>query len=333
MILAASLLLLCTLNVAKADVWSPTFVGAVYRSYDAFYGDTVVAYELGSSVALTVPVYNTFYNYNYWPINVSTVKIWFDWGVNYTSLDVDENHTVQIQPWQTSTFTISFTVPTDVTNLIKHTYTVYVEHIDRQEGTPKNIVGTWTYTGSNFAVYSADQADAQNLYTQLLTMGVATQLGYYSYYTLPPIANFPYLPIVSSEARMLWTNARNEATSGAMSYMLGDFATAKSHYQSAYDMTNQSLTIEAQKGSNLEDKIDSFMGTTGEAINKTADSISSFADALQKMGDSSAAQAQAFLILSIGVAVGMVLVGLGALLYGLAKRKISQSPPLSERQP
>jgi len=309
-VLIATLLLLHACSQVNAYVSSVNFIGPLYRGYDAFYGDSVVAYEAGSNATLAVAVYNDYY---YYLVNISAVIAGFDWGINYTSTEATEDTPIQIQPYQTRVFTITFPIPTNVSNLVRHSCTIYVEHVDRLTGTPKNIVGTWTYTRSDFAVYSIDQADAQNLYQQLISIGVVTYYGpYYYYYYLPPIANFPYLPIVSSEARMLWTQARTEASTGSMFYAQGDFASAKTYYQTACNMANQSLTIEAEKGILLE-----------ESIAKLADSIS----------QASTTQSQASLILSIGVSIGVIMVGIGAILYGLAKRKIAQMPPPSERRP
>jgi hypothetical protein len=50
---------------------------------------------------------------------------------------------------------ITLELPTDVSNMGTHSYTVYVEHVDGMNGTVP-IIGTWTYQGSDFAVYSGD---------------------------------------------------------------------------------------------------------------------------------------------------------------------------------
>lgn len=162
-----------------------------------------------------------------------------------------------------------------------------------------------TYTSNDFAVYSADQAESQDLYQKLIGIGVV-QLSYY-YSPQYPIMNFPYLPILSAEARMLWTEARNKASSGSVYYARGDFENAKTSYQSAYNLANQSLSIEAEQGKNLEDEIKGFMDSVGQTLNKTAESTT--------------AQTQALLILSVGLSIGVIMIGLGTILYGLAKRK------------
>lgn len=288
-------------NPVNAYVSYVNFIGPLYKGYDAFYGgDYIVAYEVGSDAALAVAVYNEHYDY---PVNISAVKVRFDWGIDYTSTEATEDSPIQIEPYQTRVFTITFSIPTNVSNLVRHPGTIYVEHVDRLTGTPKNIVGTWTYTISNFVAYSTDQADAQNLYQQLMNIGVLT----YS-----PSANFPYLPIISSEARMLWTQARTEANTGSILYTQGDFTNAKTYYQTAYNMANQSLTIEAEKGASLEDTITGL---------------------LDSLSQGSGMQSEAFLILSIGISIGVIMIGVGVVLYGLAKRKIARMPPPSERQP
>lgn len=325
--LAATLVSFYVSGPVNAYVSSVNFVGAFYRGSDTFYAASVVAYKAGANVTLAVNVVNDYYNYSlsppYSPVNISAVIVGFDWGRNYTSTEASESNPVQMQPWQSRVFTITLNLPTNVTNLVTHRYTIYVEHIDRLTGTLKRIVGTWTWTGSDFAVYSAEQADAQDLYQQLVNIGLVTPT-YYYYYT-PPIMDFPYLPIVSSEARMLWTKARTDASVGSTYYARGDFANAKARYQTAYNMANQSLAIEATKSTSLEDAFRNLISSTSQAMNTTAESSETFSDALMKMAESSATQAQAFLILSVGLSIGVIMVGLGALLYGLAKRKIAQT--------
>lgn len=85
-----------------------SFIGPLYRGTDNFYGTSVVAYKAGTNATLTVSVYNDYYGK---PINVSAVKIGFDWGKNYTSTDVSETSPVQIKPYQTLVFNIFFVVP------------------------------------------------------------------------------------------------------------------------------------------------------------------------------------------------------------------------------
>lgn len=306
---AVVMLLLCAVRLVNADVSSVNFIGSSYKGSDPFYGASVSAYTLGANVTVAISVYNSYYVYGSSTVNVSAVKIWFDWGANYTSIDVSVDDPFPIPAYQSHVFSITFALPTSVSNLVLHSYMVYVEHVDRLTGSPKVIVGTWTYSGSNFAVYSADQTDAQNMYSDLLNLGVIQYRD--SYYYVPPIENFPYLPIFSSEARMLWTKARDEGNTGSTLYMRGDFAGAKFRFQTALDLVNQSLTAESEKGKEYEDNFVDLMSGIGHAFNGVGDSV---------------------LILCIGIGIGAIMLGIGVLIYGVAKLRTNRTQPPTAKQ-
>ena len=139
---------------------------------------------------------------------------------------------------------------------------------------------------------------------ELTTLGVLLPTGYYYTY-LPPIVNFPYMPFVSSEARMLWSQARTEGTVGSTDYARGDFAGAKSHYQAALDKIDQSFAAESETGKNYENSFAGFMSGVGNAFNRSGDSV---------------------LVLAVGVGIGAVLLGIGVLVYGLAKLRTPRTP-------
>jgi len=306
---AVVMFLFCAVRSVSADVSSVNFIGAVYKGSDPFYGNSITAYTLGTNVTVAVSVYNNYYTYESSTVNVSAVIIWFDWGTNYTSTDVSLDNPFPIPPYQSYVFSLKFRLPSDASNLVLHSYMVYVEHVDRLTGSPKTIVGTWTYPGSGFAVYAADQADAQNSYSELLNLGVLQYRD--SYYYVPPIANFPYMPIFSSEARMLWTKARDEGYTGLTLYMRGDFGGAKSQFQTALDDVNQSLTAESEKGKEYEANFVDLMAGIGHAFNGVGDSV---------------------LILSIGIGIGAIMLGVGVLIYGVAKLRTNRTQPPTAKQ-
>jgi hypothetical protein len=301
--LAVATLLLSGARSVGATVSSVNFAGAFYKGYDLFHGKSVVAYKVGSNVTVAISVYNDYY-YSYTTINISAVKILFDWGTNYTSNEASMDNRFQLERYQTHVFLITLELPTDVSNMATHSYMVYVEHVNRLNGSV-SVVNTWTYSGSDFAVYSSDQSDAQDLYAELVTIGVLPSMSYYYYYYLPPIVNFPYIPFVSSEARMLWSQARDEGNFGSTDYARGNFTGAKSHYQTALSMVNESFAAESETGSNYEDSFASLMGGIGNAFNRSGDSV---------------------LILAVGISIGATLFGIGVLVYGLAKLKTARTP-------
>jgi phage shock protein PspC (stress-responsive transcriptional regulator) len=301
LVFAVATLLLSGTRSVEASVSSVNFMGAFYKGNDSFYGSSVIAYKAGSNVTVAVSAYNDYY-YGYATTNITAVKIWFDWGVNYTSSEVSMNKRYSLVQYQSHVFLITLQLPTNVSNMVTHSYTVFVEHVYGLNGSV-GVFNTWTYSGRDFAVYSSDQSDAQDLYVQLTTLGVLPPTGY-SYYW-PPVANFPYMPFVSSEARMLWSQARNEGTAGSASYARGDFAGAKSNYQTALGMIDQSFAAESETGKDYEGGFAGLMRGVGNAFNRSGDSV---------------------LILAIGIGVGAALFGVGILVYGLAKLRMARTP-------
>jgi hypothetical protein len=126
-------------------------------------------------------------------------------------------------------FTLSFNVlnATIASNLVLHRYHVYVEYVNSTIG-PKKIVGTWVYSGSDFAVYTADQAASMQI-TQKYS-GVSS-----------PVFTYP-------AAKAIWANSQLEMDIGARSYMMGDFTGAKTHYQNADNLAQQALQTEQTEG-------------------------------------------------------------------------------------
>jgi hypothetical protein len=216
--LLSILVLMIAMNMAtvNASISTHNWIGPTYKGSDSFLGTTVTAYKTGSTAKLVVNAYSDYYvgypYYGYKPVNVSAVKVCPDWNINYTSTEATLDSPTVIQPYQYHIFTINFTMPdtTIASNLIVHNYRIYVEHINSTAGA-KKIVGTWTYSGSGFAVYSAEQADSMQIYQKY--------------------SGIPTPTFTSPEARILWTRTLVESSIGARSYGLGNFTDAKTHYQ------------------------------------------------------------------------------------------------------
>jgi len=266
-----------TVTPVQAYIDRCSWIAPFYRGYDPFYGTSVTAYKLGSTAQLLVGVYNDWYGYP--NITVTAVKVWFDWNVNYTSTETP----YLMLRYEYHNFMVNFTVPdTDVaSNMMPHSYRIYVEFsYDTYES-------YWTYSPwEYFAVYSADQAEAQELCQELEAF------------------RYAYPVFISSEARTSWFKAQIECRAGETDYRRGDFVGAKTHYQTAKNLYMESIDSEATRGTALEDALTNLMNS---------------------MIETSKVQAQAFLILSLGIFVGMILIGIGVIVYALAKRKIAST--------
>jgi hypothetical protein len=222
------------ISPVKASISNFNWIGAIIRNgYDEFYGAPVTAYEENSTASLVVNIYNS--NYPSSQINVSAVKVGFDWGQNYTSTECSTSNPVQIAYYQSHVFTVTFTVPSvsSASNFVTHGYTIYVEHVNSTAG-PKEIVGQWTDSESGFAIFSADQAAAYDLKTQLESYPSS-----YFFFT--------------AKARELLTTSTVEKNAAGRYYDRGSFNSAKTHYQNAITLIQQAYSNETQKFSGFED--------------------------------------------------------------------------------
>jgi hypothetical protein len=231
-----ALLILCAgiVSPVKASIGNINWIGATTRNeWDGFYGASVTAYKENSTASLVVSVYNS--NYSLSQINVSAVKVGFDWGQNYTSTECSTSNPFPIVNYQSHVFAVTFTVPlvSSVSNFVTHGYTIYVEQVNSTTD-PKRIVGQWMDSESGFAIFSADQAAAHDLVTQL-----DSYPSYYFFFT--------------AKARELMAMSNVERSAAGDYYMRGSFNSAKIHYQNAITLIQQAYSNETQKFSGFED--------------------------------------------------------------------------------
>lgn len=228
------------IGTARADIISYWWQGYTFKGIDPFYGATytIYAYETGSTATLIVTVENDYREAGIpKPINISAVGVRFDWNEAYNSTECSLDNPVTVEPGDFDSFEVSFTVPdtAKATNQYLHGYKVYVEHVNSTTG-PKEVVETWEESHTwfpDFAVYSADQADAQDLAQVLDAL---------------PLPTF-----TSARANLLVYRAQNETIYGDKLYMRGDFTEAKNHYSTALSRYNEAYVAEEEYGVKLED--------------------------------------------------------------------------------
>jgi hypothetical protein len=261
--------------------WIPT---VVRNQYDDFYGSLVTAYEENTSAFLVVSVSNDYY---VGQLNVSAVKVGFDWGVNYTSSECSPDNPFGIASSQSHVFMINFTIPSALfaSNLVTHRYTIYVESVNSTTG-PKGIIIGWTTSGIGFAVFSTDQA-AANEYKQ--------QVNAY------PTSNFNGIPFLTANARQLLQESNVAKTLASDSYKRGDFSKAAAYYKNSLDSIQQAWSNETSKWSTFEDAIASILQGGGNLLTM---------------------QGYAWLIF----AVGFLIMSIGVLIF-LARRRTPPPPP------
>jgi len=224
------------LSVRATSIKEWNWRGYIFSGVDPFYRENVVAYEESSAAILDVTVKNDYALAK--PINVSAVKVSFDWNVNYTSAQASSNSPIVMPHDEVRVFTISFTLPntTVASNLYLHGYTIYVEHVNSTTG-GKRIVGTWIGHSYDedyyFAVYSSDQAAARRASQMISAM------------TMPDFN--------TTKAKLLWSRAENETNIAAFMYNQGDFASARDGYDTALSLMSQAFRYEEDREMSLDE--------------------------------------------------------------------------------
>jgi hypothetical protein len=240
-LLTSTLILAAMTGSLGADIESRSWLGTTYTGIDAFYGVgyTIYAYETGSNATLIVSVKNHLNK----PMNVSAIKVGFDWGINYSSTQASEDDPFVMDPGEIRSFTVSFTVPSTsvASNRFLHGYEIYVEHVNSTIG-PKEVfeLEPKSYTENpDFAVYSANQANALEL-SQIIS-GIESSV--------------PIQPLTfnSTAARLLVYKAKNETSIGDENYRRGNFADAETHYNNALTLYTSAYLMEETRGVELED--------------------------------------------------------------------------------
>jgi hypothetical protein len=277
-----------------ASITNFNWINTLARSgFDDFYGTISVAYEENTTGVFVVNVYN-----DHTPaeqINVSAVKVGFDWGQNYTSTECNTTNPFVIPASQSHLFTVTFTVPSVLvaSNFVTHSYTTYVEQVNSTSGGQQMVQPVWTQDGSSFAVFSSDQADAYNSKKQLD-----------AYPTTDTISGFP---IVTAQARELIVQAGVAKTLAANYYRQGDFDNAKKYYGNALNYIQEAFSNETEQWSSIENSLTDLI-----------------------KGGSSLLMFQGYAWLLFGI--GFLLIGVGVLIY-LARKRTQPTYQLSPAAP
>jgi len=313
----AAMISMAMISSVQAGISSINWLGPVLQTYDSFYDYWVVAYETGSDWSLSVVIYGSLAQ----SVNVSKIRVWFDWGTNY-------NYTYpyplpQVPMGEYEAFTVSNTTPTTTTasNMFPHIYTVYVEYA--KNTSTRELSGTFSYSwasiGYKFAVYSADQKAALNSEDRYDFLVSA-----YSGYSW-----------TSAQAASLVAQASLENSRGNDYYNIGDFANAKTSYASAVSNFEQAIAAQDAYGATLQEASLNNTIATGTATltdananMKQADAALVEANAAMATANATKIQADAALTnaygwyaIGIGFAVGWTLMGVGVVIYAWKKPK------------
>jgi len=229
--LAFILIIAPIVSPVEARLSSIMWLDPNYKGDDAYYGQSINAYLVGTEAKALVTVYNDLGEKAY-----VTVRMQTDWeAANRTSTEIDK----LIKPGQSHTFEVVVPIPTTVSNLVVHSYTIYISYYKSPGG---DLIRTRSYYYSNLAVYSQDQADAQDYRTQVETWRNAYSPTF-------------YLFTVSAKANELWIKGATEKALGDRNYEYGDFENAKTHYELALNYTLESLKYDTETGQSFEDNL------------------------------------------------------------------------------
>ncbi|MCW4051709.1 MAG: hypothetical protein NWE78_00695 [Candidatus Bathyarchaeota archaeon] len=314
-LLSALFALLCTSAVrpAIAYTYDHNWIGQTHD--DPFWGiDNLVVFPEYTTAILTVTVRNTGAN----DLNISSVKVYMDWGTNYSSAECSEANPAVITPSaQYRTFTIALQVPSSsaASNLFMHHYTIYVYEVNATAG-PQEVKLHDQDIYSGFVVYSTDQKDSMTLRDEILLLD--------DIYDGSPW----YYPsqMHSIDARSLWENYTIHYEMGEYEYSSGLFDQAKTHYALALDLLEQAITTELAYDLDEQLYQDSFdrqmqsletlwwqanISYTGARANATLRN----ADATYALAQAAITQAYAWIVFGIG----FVVFGLAAVVWAYKK--------------
>jgi len=221
-------IVMITSKLAEASITgTPLWTNPTRRNYsDGYYGAVNVAYDQGATAVLLVMIRNNrgidaYFN----------VRVKMDWATsNATSADV------MIKDGDTYAFEVQIPIPSSVSNLYAHTYTIYSMY---RPGPGNDWTTDDVDFGSGFVVYSPDQSAAN-----LLIM----ELNAYPAYSFAPFLS-------SAKAKELITNASLERNLGDQSYARADFTGARAHYQNALDNTGEAFAADTDYLSGFESAV------------------------------------------------------------------------------
>ncbi len=293
--LVATSISMSTISPAQAFIqefsWLPPYT---YRGYQSeIYDSSIVGYEHGATVTLTVPVREVNSPY----INVTAVGLVFDTGFN-----VNLNYTaspVKIDNGETHLFDVSFTANvTELSSLWAHTYSIYVNFNFPYTG---EFTREWDsfYPSYKFVVFSTEILEAMELKDEYNTIRT-----YWEYFE-------------SVEGRSLAYEAEEEGEIGYDYLSRWDFANAKIHFQNGIDLWEDAFVAEEDWLTTYQEAMLNATKNEADAALTAADAALTEADAAARSAD--AAMNQFYVLILVGL--GMILTGIGVVTYAFKKPK------------
>jgi len=228
---------------ANATIGTLRWQNTTFSGTDSFYGTTVSAYQPGETASLYIPVTNNLGVSN---INVTYAKVQMDWNGNYTASGLP----IQIFRNGWAAVTLTFTVPSTSTasNYWDHNGELTVNYTIPGVSTQQQ----WFDSVPAFAVYSSDQANAQNLIQQL--SAISTSFG-------SPCGGLGSSGFKTATGNADCQQAVQQYTLGSALYKAGNFTSANNALMNA--QTDWNNAINADTGTGAQQDIGATLGSYG----------------------------------------------------------------------
>jgi len=228
---------------ANATIGNQRWQNTTYQGTDSFYSTTVSAYQPGETASLYIPVTNNLGVSN---INVTNAKVEMDWNGNYTASGLP----IQIFRNGWAAVTLTFTVPSTSTasNFWDHSGELIVNYTIPGSSTQQQ----WFDSVPTFAVYSSDQASAQNLIQQL--SAISTSFG-------SPCGGLGSSGFKTATGNADCQQAVQQFNLGSSLYKAGNFTAANNALKNA--QTDWNNAVNADTGTGANEDLGSTLGSYG----------------------------------------------------------------------
>ena len=269
----------------------PDYAGLDYY-YNPPYGEYIVGYLEETYWNLSM----SWTNYGANPINISAIRIYFDWGKNYThSFDTP----IQVMPDETRVFTVyNMTPPVEeAPESWLHYYVIYIDHVNSTTPPYEELSPIWFWSDGDFAVLSQDHLDCLIYWSK-----------YMMFFEEGPMPFYTNI----SKVQVLLMQAMFELSQGIQIYTTGIFGTAKEHLANADSLFDEALTVWDERGTAMEDSNRNYQDAQASYYNAQANYYN-------VLGDAARTNAYGWLLFGLG----WVFIGIGLIVYAIKKPKAS----------
>jgi len=268
---------------------SPAYVGPD-MFYDPSYPyDSVTGYLENTEWNFTMNWTNAFSYF----VNVSAIRIYFDWGKNYTHRFAEP---VQIMPGDPEIFQVSNMTPTgtEAPEMWTHSYHVYIDEVNDTSPPYEDLSPLSVYWGDDFAVLSTDHLECLRI---LMKFGAFTSEALGGAFRI--LTDMPNV----AETQVLLTRMLTKLQQGVQYYQMGSFGPAKSYLQDMDAFFTNALDA---------------WNSTGKAMEEAGIGLSNAeTNHYNALANSASVNAYGWLFFGLG----WVFIGIGIIIYGARKAK------------